>query len=282
MKFFKKNIEVFIILLLLAAFGLVKLVLADKFAFLNLYFIPVLLAGYYLGKRPAILTSIASVLLTAVFFIRWPAELVREASSQLHAGLNLIVWACFLILVTIMVGTINENKQRRMATATMELLEKYLRRATNGNGRESHVIRVASLAVAIAKELRIPSDVMAGIEAAGLLHDVGDTAEGFDLVEASDEAIETKCESPIGAAVPIIVATRKRSTKHGHKTAIQMCARILAIADAYDELISREERTEPLIAVKTIEHEGRFDKTLINALKHVLQKQANREPVLNS
>lgn len=266
---------------MLAAFGLVKVVLSDKVAFLNIYFIPVLLAGYYLGKKPAILTSIASVLLMIIFFIRWPAELGFAPDGQLYTGLSLVVWGCFLVLATIMVSTINENRQRRMALATLALLEKYLRRATNGNGPESHVARVASLAIAIAKDLRIPSDFLVGIEAAGLLHDIGDSDEGFDLVENSGVAGIAQPGSQVGVALPILIAGRGRPVRHADWAAFRTSARILAIADLYDELTQKadfDQRFAPWPAVEELERRNRFDRALTNALKHVVQRQLSPEP----
>jgi hypothetical protein len=278
--FIQENIEALIVLSILAAFGLVKVVLSDKVAFLNIYFIPVLLAGYYLGRKPAILTSIASVLLMVIFFIRWPAEFGPAAGGQLQAGLSLIVWGCFLVLVTIMVSTINENRQRRMALATLNLLEKYLRRATNGDGPESHVARVATLAMAIARDLRIPSDFLIGIEAAGLLHDIGDSDEGFDMVENTGAAHVTAPGSTVDVALPILIAARGRQVRHADRAAVRTSARILAIADVYDELTERDadQRYAPWPAVEELERRHPADRALTKALRHVVQRQLTLEP----
>lgn len=259
-------------LLMLAGFVILKLVIAGKFAFLNLYFIPVLLAGYYLGKRPAILTGLASVLLMAIFFIRWPAELTAQNNGAFNTALDLLVWGCLLMLVTIMVSTINENRQRRGALATLELLERYLRRATDTDGSESHVARVASLAMAIAKEMRMPADFLTGIEAAGLIHDMGDTAEGLDIVETSSVLSSKNPESLAGTALPILIARDKRRAAPNTETALQSSARILALADMYDDITVSAE-AEPMAALKLIEHEGTFDKLMLNALKHVVQRR---------
>lgn len=266
---------------ILAAFGLVKVVLSDKVAFLNIYFIPVLLAGYYLGKKPAILTSVASVLLMIIFFIRWPAELGFAANGQLHTGLSLVVWGCFLVLATIMVSTINENRQQRMALATLGLLEKYLRRATNGDGPESHVARVATLAMAIARDLRIPSDFLIGIEAAGLLHDIGDSDEGFDMVEKTGSARIAAPGSTVDVALPILIAGRGRSIRHVDRAAVRTSARILAIADLFDELTQTrdsDQRYAPWPAVEELERRHPADRALTNALRHVVQRQLALEP----
>ncbi len=48
----RKHAELAIILVSAAIFVALKLVLANKFALLNLYYIPVFLSGYSLGKKP--------------------------------------------------------------------------------------------------------------------------------------------------------------------------------------------------------------------------------------
>lgn len=269
------------VLMMLAGFGLVKLVMAGKLAFLNFYFIPVLLAGYYLGKRPAILTSIASVLLMTIFFIKWPQELAVETSGSLYAGLSLLVWACLLMLVTIMASTINENRQRRVALATLALLEKYLCRATNGDGPESHVARVATLAMDIARELRVPADFLAGIEAAGLLHDIGDSEEGFYLVEKSGVTGMVQPGSRVEIALPILIARRRRSASRSDQAALRTSARILAVADLYDDLTERadaDQQFAPWPALEELERRSLFDKPLTSALRHVLQRRLSADP----
>jgi HD-GYP domain-containing protein (c-di-GMP phosphodiesterase class II) len=263
----KTQPELIVVLSSLAVFALVKLVLANKFAFLNLYFIPVLIAGYYLGKRPAILSSIVSVLLTALFVIRWPHELLQESQSALYMGLNLLVWASFLILVGLMVSTLNENRQRRLALATHEVLEKYLRQSIEGP--QSHQVRVAALAKAIAKEMRLGPEFVSSIEAAALLHDLGESENGYDLLADSSRLGPASRDTIIGTALPIIVAkTDSLGRKRG---AVTIGAKILAVADAFDELLNHKK--DPMAAAEEMDAANDYDKSATGALIRVLRQQ---------
>src|SRR3990172_7708616 len=181
-RFLRDNAELSVILISITIFLVLKLVLANKFALLNLYYIPVFLSGYYLGKKPAILTSLLSILMAVFFAIRWPTELL-EHHDRLHMTLNLVLWASFLMLVSILFSTLNEVRERRVVLATEELLEQYLRRSIEG--KENHPARVAELAKAIARQMHLPVDFIASLEAAALLHDLKASKHGLRLIADS-------------------------------------------------------------------------------------------------
>lgn len=265
--FARQNIEILVVLSLFAIFGLLKIVLANEIALLNLYFIPVLLSGYFLGKKRAILSAVASVLLAVLFMIRWPTEMLG-VSGELYAGLNVLVWACLLILSSILVSTLNEGSHRRQATATLRLLEKYIGDIAE---QENHSARVGRLAREIAQELKLHPRLIDSVEAAGLLHNIADDAAGLALITKCS-GIQNGAKNPIiGEALPIL----SRMHKHPSQSVTSIGPNILIIADLYDTALSEDNNRNLLQMVQYLESETDESCTIvIRALTHVINNRA--------
>ncbi|HEB12232.1 MAG TPA: hypothetical protein ENI11_00980 [Actinobacteria bacterium] len=263
--FARQNIEILVIVSLFAIFGLLKIVIANEFAFLNLYFIPVLISGYFLGKKRAILSAIASVLLTVLFLIRWPDELLAS-SGQLYGGLNILVWASLLVLSSILVSTFNESRYYRQATATLQLLEKYMRDIAT---QENHCARVGRLSRAIAQELKLPAQMVNGVEAAGLLHDIADTEAGLELISDCGKIQDSTNNDVISEAIPILSRGHRLFGKH----TMPFGARILKVADLYDTERTANRDGQLLEMVQHLESETDESCTIvIKALLRTVQK----------
>jgi hypothetical protein len=255
------NAEPLIIISLFAIFGLLKAAAANQIAYLNLYFIPVLVSGYFLGRRRAMLSAGASVLLAVLFLIRWPDELL-QAQGRLYANLNILVWASLLMLSSILVSTLNENRHHRQAKITLQLLEKYVRDIAE---QDNHPARVGRLSREIAQEMRLPSPIVNSVTAAGYLHDITDSDAGLRLISDCSR-IEDSADSPIiGEAIPIL---SRRHQQPGHPvTAIG--PKILTVADLYDTAFSADRNRDLLQVVQYLETET--DESFILVIKALLR-----------
>lgn len=268
-----RHVEVAIVILTLVIFALVKVALANKFAFLNLYYLPVLLAGYYLGRRPAIMSSVLGVLLTLFFVVNWPAELLIESGGRLDLGLDLLVWASFLMLVSILVSTLNENRQKRLVLATQELLMKYVERSCEA--QDSHTKRVSSLATATARQMHLPGDLVAQVEAAGLLHDLSENDLAQALTSRPPQLGLDRAQALVAAAVPLAVESHDYQDGGVKEPGPSIGAKILAVADLYDEISRKFNQEQPWWElVEQIKRKGRFDTRVIGALQKALAKEA--------
>jgi len=271
-RFLRDNTELSVIMISFAIFFVLKLALANKFALLNLYYVPVFLSGYYLGKKPAILTSILGVLMAVFFAIRWPAELL-ENHNPLHLTLNMVLWASFLILVSILFSSLNETRERRVVLATEELLEQYLRQAIES--RENHPARVARLAAALGAHMHLPADFIASLEAAALLHDLKESKNGLRLIADSMAKGLAKNRS-FGGALPIIMAGEQDEIQP-YQTDLAIGAKILAVADVFDSVSTSFRNVAPLQLLTDMEHEQRYSKAVTKALRHLLEHQGGTQ-----
>jgi len=258
-----RNFEAFVIFFIVVSVALISYFVTQKMGVINLYYLPVLVAGYLLGKRSALLTSIFSVAAVSLFVILEP-ERFAAGRSSVEVAIDLSAWGGFLILTSIAVGTLFEEKEKRIQElrrayiGVLEILSKYLESADRYT--KGHSIRVAEMSVEMARQLELPQTEVETIRAAALLHDVGKVEISTDLLrKASELSIEEKALlnshvergvnllRSVGAvlqeAVPIILAHHRSFTGAGspseqEEQLVPVGARILAVADAFDAMTS--------------------------------------------
>ena len=87
---------------------LINFFVYSKIAFLNFYYLPIMLAGYYLGRRTAVLGAFLTVLMVWVFVL---ADLDHYYAQEEKFNLyfHLTVWAGFLILAGWIIGGLKEK-----------------------------------------------------------------------------------------------------------------------------------------------------------------------------
>jgi len=107
-KYLLKHAEDAIVLSILVGAVFVNYFVYAKIAFLDFFYLLVVLAGYYIGKRFAILGAFFAILLVWVFILSDRKE-YYSISSAFQANLNLTVWGGFLILAAWLIGTLSEN-----------------------------------------------------------------------------------------------------------------------------------------------------------------------------
>jgi len=273
----------------------------QKMAFLNLYYLPVLLAGFFLGRKASVLFSSFCILLVAIFFIYIP-QFITKITGELDIILSLILWSSFLMLTSCVVGTLFEDKEQKIQdlknayVGVLEILSKYLESADRYT--KGHSIRVANLATEIAIAMEISRMEIENIKAAALLHDIGKVEVSMELIEKAasldeDEKREVDTHSEKGVkilnsvgsvlkeAIPIvethhvpyedIYGKNKSSLAREAKTG----ACIVAVADTYDAITSdrpyRAGKT-PWSAIEEIEKGSgaQFHPEVVKAFKRVL------------
>src|SRR5207237_8334398 len=110
--FFRYFEQTFVLLLVLAMVAIHYLV-EQKFAFLSFYYLPMILAGFYGGRRFAVMAGVFVVGL--VFYWQDVQGLDMLPGLSGDALLALAPWAGFLILTGHVVGGLAEPRQARLA-----------------------------------------------------------------------------------------------------------------------------------------------------------------------
>ena len=273
----------------------------QKLAFLNVYYLPVLIAGFFLGRRVTVLFSVFCILLVGIFFLSVP-HFITKMEADLDTILSIVLWGSFLILTSYVVGTLAEDKEEKIKDlknayiGVLEILSKYLE--STDRYTKGHSIRVANLSTEIAIAMELSRAEVENVKAAALLHDIGKVEVSMDLIQKAasldkDEKKMVDAHSEKGArilksvggvlkeAVPIVMAHHEMySDLWGNNDlsltdGAKMGASIIAVADTYDAITSdrpyRAGKT-PLQAIEEIEKcSGRqFHPKVVEAFKRVL------------
>jgi HD-GYP domain-containing protein (c-di-GMP phosphodiesterase class II) len=174
-QFVLKHFERILVVLLVASLLVINSLIDQKVAFLSFYYLPIILAGFYGGRRFAVVAGLFIAAL--VFFFQAVEGLGMAEGLTLESMLTLLPWAGFLILTGYVVGGLAEQRAARLADlknaylATLEVLTYHIE--STENNQEGHSTRVAELAAAIGAELRLSSAELENLRIAALLHEVG-------------------------------------------------------------------------------------------------------------
>ena len=174
-QFFFRNFERMLVLLLVASLLVINSLIEQKFAFLSFYYLPIIMAGFYGGRRFAVFAGL--FVASLAFFFQATAGLGMEAGLTQEAMLTLVPWAGFLILTGYVVGGLAEQRAARLADlknaylATLEVLTYHIESAERH--QEGHSTRVAELAAAMGSELKLWEGEIENLRIAALLHEVG-------------------------------------------------------------------------------------------------------------
>ncbi len=123
-KYLLKHTEDAIVLAILAAAVGVNYFIYAKLAFLDFFYLLVVLAGYYIGKRFAILGAFFTILIVWVFILADKGQYYKAGGTS-DTNLDLTVWGGFLILAAWLIGTLSE-KLRDELKETQRLREDLL------------------------------------------------------------------------------------------------------------------------------------------------------------
>jgi len=269
---------------------------------LNFYYLPVLVAAYFLGRRTGLLVAILSILLVVVCALVFPARFLAYRSSLEHVS-TLCAWGGFLMLTSITVGTLYEANERRLRdlrnayVGIVEILSKYLE--STDPYTKGHSERVASLAMEISIAMELPRVDVETVRVAGLLHDIGKIEvsgeilrKAAELTSAEKEAMDEHTEkgarllSAVGSVlkevVPIVLAHHRYFTnlEAGGREAkeVPLGARIVAVADAFDAMTTDRPYRRGMPPWEAVEElvvkAGRqFDPHVVEAFKRVVDRK---------
>lgn len=311
--FIDKHFEKIIVILILLSTIIINLFTIYKIAFLQVYYLPILIAGYILGRRMAVLFAILSILVVITFGVVFPDFYSFSTPAQwgkFNVIFNVLIWAGFLLLTAGIVGKLyeeNEKKVRDLRIAyigVLEILSKYLESADKYT--QGHSIRVSRLATDIAIAMDLPRNEIENVKAAALLHDIGKVDISMDLIQKASALSEEERKivhthpekgvqivASVGMvlreSIPLILAhheyfidkDKKKETKKETKT-IPLGARIIAVADSYDAMITDRpyrKGKSPWEAAKEIEKNSgvQFDPQVVEAFKRVISTQLEKD-----
>jgi len=152
-RFVVKNFEKILVFVILLVAFLGTLLVENTSVVLDFYFLPVLVAGYFLGKRSGLLAAVLSILLVLLSALIFPQRMF--AATRIWQDVAALCgWGGFLILTSIAVGSLYEVKEQQLHDlknayiGVLEILSKYLE--STDPYTSGHSTRVSEFATSIA------------------------------------------------------------------------------------------------------------------------------------
>jgi len=223
------------------------------------YFLPTLYSAYYFGRRHATLTAFACVFL--VVLLDFLNNLIPAHSVLTLPGerlFNFAIWAGILAVVGYVMGTLYERKEamtadiRESFSGLLLVLEHVMANEKLGNGENQRVVQASTR---MAEAMGLGSDRVELLRSAVLLRDLSKLGISNDILykaaDMSRDEVVASFRKPrkadaraqaVGNAlrrvIPIIVAQQILQDQGARSVNVPIEAHILAVADAYQKLIS--------------------------------------------
>jgi putative nucleotidyltransferase with HDIG domain len=262
-KFSDVNRELWLVLSLFGLAALINFLISSHAVMLNFYVLPTIFSAYFYGRRHAVSTALASVLLI-VLLAYWNSNLFSANAFALEGErwYSVIAWGGSLVLTAVAMGTLYEKDKIKLR----ELRETYhgvlliLRQfIAKDQYTQNHSYRVSIFATRIAAEMGFGEERIEDVRAAALLHDIGKLDISRELLYKAARLTEEEYNEmrqhvskgvgflePVGGSLrrvlPIILFHHEHFDGTGYEEKvgedIPLEARILAVADAYDAIVS--------------------------------------------
>ncbi|MRR55981.1 MAG: HD domain-containing protein [Deltaproteobacteria bacterium] len=255
--------ELIIVFLLVVITAIIFFFVSNQRAFLNFFYLPVLLGAYFYGRRYATMAALFSLILIGSVAFVYPETFGSAESNDLGRWLDIGTWGGFLLVTGYFMGLLYEKKEearrdiRRTYHGVVEMLSLLIDSVDQHT--HSHSYRVSVLAEKLALQLGCGEEEVENIRIAALLHDLGKIGVSRELLNkigtltAADRAhLKTHTVKaarilyPLGGRVtellPLILGHHEKYDGNGYHSLvgdnIPLGARIIAVADVYDALTS--------------------------------------------
>lgn len=277
-----------------------------KMVALNLFYLPIILSGYYLGRTHAGILALFSVLAVTI------ASTVDAAGfaayqSPIMMGLALTVWAATLGLTAILVGTLCDERAKTVEdlhaayVGVVEVLSKYLQSANPKVKARS--TRIAELSQSVAEEMKLSRKQVDEIRVGALLFELGNVEITTQLLTRAVDTLEANAAkvnsytfsgtdlvhslgSVLSGALPLVlnqddaVLDCISAEDDGLCGAIPLGAKIIRAVRAHDAMTFADgdgPRVSPQQALQELRKDiaGGYDPDVLDALERCIRRTSS-------
>lgn len=283
-----------------------------KIVVLNLFYLPIVLSGYFLGRTSAGLLALFSVLLATIATTLSAGSGMAAFNTPIMIGLALTVWGASLGLTAILVGTLCDERAKTVEelhaayVGVVEVLSKYLQSANPKVKARS--IRIAELSQAVAEEMKLPRKQVDDIRVGALLYDLGNVEITTQLLSKAVGTLEANPSktssytfsgmelvhslgSVLRGAVPLLLnqddAAREcfLSTNTELSDEIPIGARVIRAVRAYESLLAGdgpEGCNSPDAAIQELRKDiaAAHDQDVLDALERAVSRATRATALL--
>jgi putative nucleotidyltransferase with HDIG domain len=298
-RLWRVNRGLLVLLGIVAITGVINFFVINQRAFLNFYYLPVVFGAYTLGLRKGVYSALFSCAIVFTIALMNEHQFLANDPENWMRWLDLVTWGCFLVLTSYVVGTLYEEKEqqlheiRQAYSGILEIMSKFIDSVDRYT--ENHSRRVADYSIEIARAMGLAEPIVEDIRVGAYLHDIGKvdvstevlrkaaglTEEEMDEMRRHVDTGERMVRSMGGIlrhVIPMIAYHHERWDGTGYKglvgEAIPLGARIIAVADTYDAIVTdrayRKGRT-PEQAMRILEEASgtQFDPSVVAVFMHL-------------
>lgn len=267
---------------------------------LNLFYLPVVIAGFFLGRyRAGVLSLLCVVFATIV--IAQDLNGFANANSPMMVGLGITLWGAVLGLTSLLVGTLCDDRITKSVEAheahvgVVEVLARYLQ-AANPH-LESRAKRVADLCESVAKKMRLSAKEIDDIRVAALLMDIENIEITARVIrkavgELEDDGASSKTfhgsdlvqslGSVMSGAFPLLLNQTGSNSEDFNRPEVPFGARIIRVVRAYVDLADdpwESGDVKPLEVVEQLrgDAESDYHPAVLHALEEVVDLIPSRK-----
>ena len=306
----QRILEIILIVLCLGLTCLFYRIQGYKMVVLNVFFLPVVLAGFHLGRYAAGVLSLFCVFAASIMAMLDINALAATTSAPV-IFLAVTVWSAVLGLTAIMVGTLSDDRERKIHElhdayiGAVEVLSQYLQSAHPSLKARS--VCVAELCQQVATEMRLSSKQVDDIRVAALLYDMENVEISARVIRRAVGSLESSSETPttytfqgrdlvlslssvLSGAIPLLLnkelftAADEKAAESEHGD-IPLGARLIRAVREYHALTTGESGGPPLSSEEALDElridaSADYDPQVVEALARCLAKApAVEEPV---
>ncbi|HEX3656170.1 MAG TPA: HD domain-containing phosphohydrolase [Pirellulales bacterium] len=191
----RKLFEIFLIIVSLGLTFLVHRMTGNKMVVLNLFFLPVVLSGFFLGRYHAGVLALLCVI-SASMVTALDLDQFATIDSPLATGLSVTLWGAVLCLTAILVGTLSDERSAQADdlhdayVGVIEVLSSYLQ---GGNPRlKALTSQVAEQSHRVATAMRLTPKQIDDIRVAALMHDIGRIEVTTKVITRAVDSLESR------------------------------------------------------------------------------------------
>lgn len=291
----KRIFEAMLIVLILGMTTVFLIMHEHGLIILNLFFLPVVLCGYFLGRGSAGVLALLSVLTVTIAASLFTPRF-GGYSTPVMVGLSLALWAAALGLTALLMGTLCDERTRtvnelhKAYVGVVEVLFKYLQSSDPRTKAQS--IRIAEMSQDVARELRLPRKQIDDIRVAALLRDLESVEITTQLVSRAMTTLERDAArahshtfqgtdlvhslgSVLDGALPLIVSQNDElrdclELQTGANCGgVMVGAQIIAAVRAFDALVGGDTHRTPLdpaAAIKVLRQQDAYPGEVVDAI----------------
>ncbi len=292
----ERYLEIFLVLITLALGAVLYSIEHSRIVVLNLFYLPVVLAGFFLGRYRSGTLALLSVVTATVVIM---ADLSRFSFQQapVLVALSVMVWGAILGITSILIGTLNEDRNTKVTevheahVGVVEVLSRYLQCADPV--LQVRTKRVNQLCEQVAIRMRLTPREIDDVRVAALLMDVanieitarvirkavGDLDQNATCEENTFHGTELvkSLGNSLSGAFPLVLMQNSEWTKAEVQN-VPIGARILRVVRTYVELTqsglaSTHLSDKEAIQDIKVDYQSNSDLAVINVLEEVIEQR---------